>query len=440
MRTKPEVLAPGGSGRQWAVVIGVSEYRNLAPESQLRYADRDAEDIAAFIRSPEGGGFPSNQIKVLVNQDASLFAMRTALGTWLPRSSEPDDIVYVFFAGHGAMEGDDGYLLAYDSDPQNLYATALPIAELDSIIAARVRARGVVLIADACHSGKIGWTRRGLAERLLINRYLEEVGKAGAGVFRLLASRADERSYEDIRWGGGHGVFTHCLLEGLKGKADLDGDGFVRVAELIDYLSRVVPEETMGLQHPRAAGSIDGQMPLAVVDPELGALESSLIRALEEIGQQAIDDYMNCPTSMLRADLFKRGAAAFARLKQLCPADQRVESKRLFCEGRALIAEDRIEDAIARLEKCVALDATAPYAWNALGVAYERDNNVTEAAELFARAARLAPGWVVPRLHLGLQYRRAGEIEKAGSEFKAAELLNPAEPLSRLMLAGLNPN
>jgi len=47
---------------------------------------------------------------------------------------------------------------------------------------------------------------------------------------------------------------------------------------------------------------------------------------------------------------------------------------------------------------------------------------------------------VVPRLHLGLQYRRAGEIEKAGSEFKAAELLNPAEPLSRLMLAGLHPN
>jgi uncharacterized caspase-like protein len=73
-------------------------------------------------------------------------------------------LAHRFFAGHGVVEGErDGYLLAYDSDPQNLYATTLPISELDRIITERLRARVVVLMADACHAGRIGWTSRGAA-------------------------------------------------------------------------------------------------------------------------------------------------------------------------------------------------------------------------------------------------------------------------------------
>lgn len=263
-------LAPDGKGQLWAVIIGISSYKNVPPEGQLRFAHRDAEELAAFLRSPRGGGFPSNHIKLLLNQDATVSAIRTAIGTWLVRSAEPDDVIYIFFAGHGIVEGDnDGYLLAHDSDPQNLYATALQVAELDRIITQRLHARIVVLMADACHAGQIGWASRGEpTARALITNYLDEVGKSGAGVFRLLASRANERSFEDSRWGGGHGAFTHFLLEGLKGKGDRDKDGFVRVGELLDYLSEVVPEETRALQHPRFAGSVDPRLPLSALGTE----------------------------------------------------------------------------------------------------------------------------------------------------------------------------
>src|SRR5262249_50064475 len=112
-----------GRGRLWAVVIGVSSYKNLAPKEQPEFAHRDAEAFAAFLRTPSGGGFPSSQLTLLVNQNATLSAIRSALGTTLPRSVEPEDMVVIFFAGHGVVEGEhDGYLLAYDSDPQNLYA------------------------------------------------------------------------------------------------------------------------------------------------------------------------------------------------------------------------------------------------------------------------------------------------------------------------------
>jgi tetratricopeptide (TPR) repeat protein len=257
-------MAPDGKGQLWAVVIGISSYKNVPPEGQLRFAHRDAEELATFLRSPGGGGFPSNHIKLLLNQDATVSAIRTAIGTWLVRSAEPDDVVYIFFAGHGVVEGDtDGYLLAHDSDPQDLYATALQVSELDRIITQRLHARVVVLMADACHAGQLGWTSRGTTERALVTKYLDEVGKSGAGVVRLLASRANERSFEDNRWGGGHGAFTHFMLEGLKGNADRDKDGFVRVGELLDYLSQIVPEETRALQHPRMAGSIDPRLPLS---------------------------------------------------------------------------------------------------------------------------------------------------------------------------------
>jgi tetratricopeptide (TPR) repeat protein len=262
--------APDGRGKLWAVVVGISNYKNVPPEGQLRFAHRDAEQLAAFLRTPGGGGFPSSHIKLLLNQEATVAAIRTAIGTWLVRSVEPDDVVYVFFAGHGVVEGEtDGYLLAYDSDPQNLYATALPTSELDRTITQKLRARIVVLMADACHAGQIGWASRGTAtERALIADYLDEVGKSGSGVFRLLASRADERSFEDTRWGGGHGAFTHFLLEALKGKADRDQDGFVRAGELLNYISEVVPEETRALQHPRMTGSFDARLPLSILGKE----------------------------------------------------------------------------------------------------------------------------------------------------------------------------
>ena len=84
VQTSGETL--DGKGKLWAVVIGVSTYRSLNKEQQLQYAHRDAQDFAAFLRSPNGGGFPANQVTVMLNQDATISAMRSALGTALPRS------------------------------------------------------------------------------------------------------------------------------------------------------------------------------------------------------------------------------------------------------------------------------------------------------------------------------------------------------------------
>jgi Flp pilus assembly protein TadD len=583
-------LAPDGKGQLWAVVIGISSYKNVPPEGQLRFAHRDAEDLATFLRSPGGGGFPSNHIKLLLNQDATVSAIRTAIGTWLVRSAEPDDDVYIFFAGHGVVEGDtDGYLLAHDSDPQNLYATALQVSELDRIITQRLHARVVVLMADACHAGQIGWTSRGATERALVTKYLDEVGKSGSGVVRLLASRANERSFEDNRWGGGHGAFTHFLLEGLKGAADRDKDGFVRVGELLDYLSQIVPEETRALQHPRMAGSIDPRLPLSSLgteklgvgsgtsipakcaielrgtagsevyvdnvyrgrirpngllviedlsparheisvdppnaesftqavsltvsrtvlelktslrgvstlntksgggrlgnfnrnpspppappvvttssplvneikkaasqnqilepggawplykqliadsptEPQRASIEIGLTSQLEEIGQQAINSYIQSSVLQLKGSDFRRGAEAFKCLLKLTPGETSLEAKQLFCQARVAIDEGKNQEAIAALNKAISLDPRAGHMYNALGVAYEKANDNARAVESFKRSAQLAPQWAFPRLHLGIQYYNHQKFDEAESEFQAAISLNPRDPIDRWWL------
>lgn len=58
----------------------------------------------------------------------------------------------------------------------------------------------------------------------------------------LTASRASEVSEEreELR----HGVFTYYLLEGLRGSADLDGDGVITVDEISAYVSRKVSMAT----------------------------------------------------------------------------------------------------------------------------------------------------------------------------------------------------
>src|SRR5438128_5785021 len=63
VQTSGETL--DGKGKLWAVVVGVSSYSKLTKDQQLQFAHRDAQDFAAFLRSPNGGGFPANQITLL---------------------------------------------------------------------------------------------------------------------------------------------------------------------------------------------------------------------------------------------------------------------------------------------------------------------------------------------------------------------------------------
>jgi uncharacterized caspase-like protein len=81
----------------------------------------------------------------------------------------------------------------------------------------------------------------------------------------MTASDVNETAFESERWGGGHGVFSYFLLEGLRGKADADGDHLVTVGELFRFVRQRVRSETKYRQNPRIVTSDNDNLALAAV-------------------------------------------------------------------------------------------------------------------------------------------------------------------------------
>jgi hypothetical protein len=247
---------------KYAVVIGVSKYQHAKPGfNNLRYARADAESFRDFLLSPEGGQFrPSNMI-TLLDEDATIQNIRTALFTFLTRSKENDQVV-IYFAGHGAADPNnpsDLYFLAHDTDSDNMAATALPMWQMRDLFSRTIKTKRVVTFADACHSAGIGEAFED--EKNLINQYVYKAASADGRAI-ITASDAGELSEESERLGSGHGVFTYFLLQALQGQADANHDGILTAEEVFDFVRDHVTKETSGRQNPVAIPGLIKNQPL----------------------------------------------------------------------------------------------------------------------------------------------------------------------------------
>jgi len=233
--TPEELKTPLRVPRGYAVVIGISKHKNLAPTSNLSFAETDAENLYSALISKEGGNIEFENVRKLIGPQATLENIRDALEVWLPSRVQETDRVVVYFVGHGFADQDGrGYLVPYDFDPQRLAGTAYPMQRLGEVFSKNVKARWKILLIDACHSGKI-------AVDTTPGRVNESVRGLPQAFLTLTSSRASEQSFEDAELGGGSGVFTYFLVRGWMGEADVDPrDGVVTADELISYVKREV--------------------------------------------------------------------------------------------------------------------------------------------------------------------------------------------------------
>ncbi len=260
----------------WAVVIGVGNYES-ADVPRLRYTVPDAEAVYDVLTGP--GGFKKEHVLLLTDKTEKKPTYRNlkwALGTFLARSAKKDDTVLIYFAGHGAPEVDqrgverDGlskYLVPTDAEPDDLYSTALPMDELQTIFG-RLEAERVIVFLDSCYSGAAGGrtfaskkTRASHVDELFLERLASAKGRA-----IVTASRPAEVSIELAELG--HGIFTYYLVQGLQGAADLNKDGIVTLQELYEYVEQQVTRKSRsvgGNQHPVMKGELEGVLPLVKV-------------------------------------------------------------------------------------------------------------------------------------------------------------------------------
>ena len=259
---------------RWAVIVGISQYE-YQPWN-LNYAHRDAEELCQLLCSESGGNFKKQNINLLTNENATKSNIEDALYDFLKKPDE-DDLVIIFFACHGAPDPDipeNIYLLPYDTNPEKIASTGIQMRAIDSVLKHTLSSKKVIIFADACHSGNIGGgigkemkVRAGDEESMneLINKYLRDLTQSEEGIALLTSAEAREVARESQKWGGGHGVFTHFVLEGMKGAADRDKNGIITVGELFEYVREKVKEATDNRQHPSiGTNPYDRNLPIAI--------------------------------------------------------------------------------------------------------------------------------------------------------------------------------
>jgi len=262
------------SGKKFAVVVGISHFKfRDAGLQDLQFADADARAVRNFLLSPEGGGFKSEDVVYLENEQATGESVRANLNRFLPKAG-PNDFVFLYIASHGSPDPFDPqklYFILHDTKVVDMPNTAFGMSELQDLLDHIVRAGQVIAFIDSCHSAGVAGTK------LVTGRQLERLEN---NVFNLYASRlyretgravltssdVSEISEEGANWGGGHGVFTWALLEGLQGAADFNHDHVITTGELFDFVSSKVRQETNSRQNPRALPGTNRNFPLAQVN------------------------------------------------------------------------------------------------------------------------------------------------------------------------------
>lgn len=232
------------SGNTYAVIVGISKYENIGI-TQLEYADRDARVFASYLESKAGGTVPPENIRLLLNDTATFGAIYDAMN-WLMETCKKNDVVYFYFSGHGDVENNTiyklGFLLSYNTPRTNYINNAVRLEDLNNMANTLSvdRQAKVILITDACHSGNLaGNDNRG---NFLVGDQLRAVkGKE----VRITSCGPDQLSNEDEGWGGGRGVFSYYLINGMIGLADNLNNGIVTVKEIGNYLDSSLSKDIL---------------------------------------------------------------------------------------------------------------------------------------------------------------------------------------------------
>ncbi len=217
--------------------IGISDYADPAI-GNLLFGAKDAEDFARAI-----GGSASEMYRkintpvVLTNGDATAIKIKTELNN-LTRGVSQDDVVMLFFSGHGADENGDKYFLSSDAVMDNLYSTAVNFDDIQRVMRIlKDKLCKVIIFVDACHSGALYGTKD-------IENKVYEVPP---GIIGFFSSTNDQKSLEKKEWG--NGIFTRALLDGMSGNAK-DKNGNINTLDLGGYITKTVISETKNVQSP----------------------------------------------------------------------------------------------------------------------------------------------------------------------------------------------
>lgn len=217
-----------GVRERYALLVGVSKYAN--PTINLNFAAADAIALQKLLLDPDIGGYKPENVRLLVDDQATRKNVISAMKTWLGNRVKAEDSVIIFYSGHGALgNASEAYWVTYDADVEELDSSALSNKEISAAITALAARRKLTLI-DSCYSEATAKKYRALVPSSVFEEF------KGEGVVAITASTGQQKSVEVA----GHGAFTYHLLDAMSGKADSNSNGVVEIDEIWNYLNEKV--------------------------------------------------------------------------------------------------------------------------------------------------------------------------------------------------------
>jgi branched-chain amino acid transport system substrate-binding protein len=180
-----------------ALLIGVSEYQNQDYLKPLPAAAKDVEAMKQVLQHQEIGGF--DRVHTLLNPEP--VAMQQAIENLFTDDRDRDDLLLLFFSGHG-IKDENGTLYFSTRITQKNHngrltkATAVPARFVHDIMR-NSSSRRLVVILDCCFSGAFAQDMTAKNDGFVNIR--NELGGEGRAV--LTSSTSTQYSFDDTLGG-----------------------------------------------------------------------------------------------------------------------------------------------------------------------------------------------------------------------------------------------
>lgn len=257
--------------RMFIISAGISQYKD--EKLRLKYASHDAIDFTNAL---------SNAAQKLLNSNGSqhvfTYVFNTESGSqrWPLKASlqklidsvaakaGSEDILVIFFAGHGVLLNGQRsfFLLTAEASSLELNGAENEISisteELKDWLR-KIKANKQILVLDACNSGQVVQQFQDLINKRDIpadqQRALESL-KDKTGTYILSASAAGQSAYETSLYN--QGLLTYSLLSGIKLGGGLKDNRFIDVTKWFNYAAdnvKILARDIGGRQDPQIMGN-----------------------------------------------------------------------------------------------------------------------------------------------------------------------------------------
>ena len=234
----PTLIKSKQESNKVALIIGIENYSDIP---KVSYANDDAKFF--FEYASTALGVSSDNIKMLIDKDATYIEINKILKKWLKSKIKPGktDLI-IFYAGHGLASKDNKelYLLPQDADPDLLSISAISRTKLFKEIET-LKPKTTTFFFDACYTGSSRDDELIMADARPV-RILDDVNENIPENFTIFSATKLNQIASGLK-DVDHGIFSYYLMKGLEGKADANKDKDITNGELIAYLEKNVSQK-----------------------------------------------------------------------------------------------------------------------------------------------------------------------------------------------------